>query len=289
MTNHAKPKDALNLPARVNLALAQLRAKPNGKSAHGFRTSYRRLQVWLENIPTICLDKPEKQALKHLDKILSAAGKLRDTDLHLEMLDEAAAGRNDRDQKTLSKALNKKYDKRKERLEQLFDGPLLTEATVLLEKLNAFPMQPGQGPSSSAEDRARQLETVLREYAKFVEGRPPLGEEGLHEYRLTCKEYRYRAELFAGKEIAETALKLFKEVQDAIGEWHDWQLLLELGEKRLPKKSQLSIAIQKIRDSKLVAAMDRVESNERKLLQRLEHARRPVQRVTHAPAAKIAV
>lgn len=287
MSNQHKPEDALNLPARVNLALAKLRLKPNGKSAHGFRTNYRRLQVWLESTPTICLDKQEKQARKFLDKVLSAAGKLRDTELHLEMLDEAASGRDDRDKKKLSKALNKKYDKRRQRVQSLFRGPSLADASTLLDKLNLFPVPSTQ--ISSDDDREQQLQSVLHDYAKFVECRPPLGEESLHQYRLTCKEYRYRAELLAGKEVAEAALKLFKQIQDAIGEWHDWQLLLELSEK-LTKKGQLSVRIQKIRDSKLVAALDRVARNELKLLEQSgERERKPVQRVTSVAGSRIAV
>src|SRR5262249_2894561 len=109
------------------------------------------------------------------------------------------------------------------------------------------------------------MQEALQRYTRYVNERPAVTTENLHEYRLACKEFRYRAELDG--EAAQSVVKLLKDVQDAIGEWHDWQLLLELSKKELAKRpSKLLTKIEETTAAKLADAFRRVEESEPQLL-----------------------
>ena len=113
----------------------------------------------------------------------------------------------------------------------------------------------------------------MHNYARYLHDHPAVTEENLHEYRLACKEFRYHAEL-AG-ERAHSVVTLFKNVQDAIGEWHDWQLLLKLSRKELAKRhSKLLTKIEEITAAKLAEAFRVVEEIEPQLLSAASEPRR---------------
>ena len=120
-----------------------------------------------------------------------------------------------------------------------------------------------KAPESAAQNGF--VEKALQNYVRYIHEHPAPTAETLHEYRLACKEFRYQAELDGG--AAESIVKLFKDVQDAIGEWHDWQLLLELSKKELVRRpSTLLTKIVETTAAKLTEAFRKVEEIEPQLL-----------------------
>jgi CHAD domain-containing protein len=54
----------------------------------------------------------------------------------------------------------------------------------------------------------------------------------LHEARVTLKRIRYLAELAEESAVQKNFIREVKLVQDAVGEWHDWQELADTAAKR---------------------------------------------------------
>ena len=257
-----KDTRSLCTPERTSLALSQLRSKPNADTAHFFRTSYRRLQTWLGTFDP-SLDKREKRAIKYLDKVLRACGKLRDTELHFKMLKNLEVDDDQKSRAIIERALRKRRDKRKDAvIDTLQVTTRLKDVWPTLKNLTTL-SNGKKSPAGAAQNGF--VERALQNYVHYVHEHPAPTTETLHEYRLACKEFRYQAELDG--ESAESIVKLFKDVQDAIGEWHDWQLLLELSKKELVRRpSTLLTKIVETTAAKLTEAFRKVEEIEPQLL-----------------------
>jgi CHAD domain-containing protein len=76
----------------------------------------------------------------------------------------------------------------------------------------------GSKPASAKAFIARQLQALQQKL--------PLSEQTVHEYRLRCKRLRYTLELSKDPEVPALIDQL-KEIQDAVGKWHDGTVLLE--------------------------------------------------------------
>src|SRR5438477_10516376 len=88
---------------RLLASIANLRQQPTAKGAHFYRTSLRRFQAWSDVFhPRI--DPEQKPALKFLDKLRKATGRLRDSEVHLDLLGELK-GVNGAEKKKLEKTL----------------------------------------------------------------------------------------------------------------------------------------------------------------------------------------
>jgi len=92
----------------------------------------------------------------------------------------------------------------------------LLQAARDLEKVS------GQQAHEADVARASKL---LRDFAAIVADFPVLDEENLHDFRKRIKKVRYVAELHAADPQCADIAKHVKKAQDAIGEWHDWQIL----------------------------------------------------------------
>jgi CHAD domain-containing protein len=85
----------------------------------------------------------------------------------------------------------------------------------------------------------------------------------LHEARIQLKKIRYLAELADESPERETFLKELKAVQDAVGDWHDWQELAKLAEKRFGDRVNCALlrevrALYAARQSGATAAVSRL-------------------------------
>jgi CHAD domain-containing protein len=91
----------------------------------------------------------------------------------------------------------------------------------------------------------------------------------LHQYRLRCKRIRYVAEM-AGKEpLAEAVVEQLKAIQDAVGEWHDWDTLTARAEALFADAPNAPIitALRGVKHSKLVEATHATEAAKTRLLE----------------------
>jgi CHAD domain-containing protein len=98
---------------------------------------------------------------------------------------------------------------------------------------------------------------ALRMFAQLVRKQGEVNEAVLHQYRLRCKRIRYLAELAGEDPLAEEIVKQLKTIQDAAGEWHDWESLSLRAEGLFQDTPNAPIvtALRAVRHSKLVEAI----------------------------------
>jgi CHAD domain-containing protein len=237
----------------LKAAMAECVDAPEPKTVHRLRSTTRRMDAILELLAA-STDLPngrqkEKPFRKCLRKIRRAAGEVRDTDVHLEMLgayksfDDAADLK-----KNLNAARKKLADKLQRRI--LKDEHDLRRALDNLET-NLAPLVDlnlsGGGLAHSAQN---WLTTA-------VDGLDPQQDAGLHSMRKACKTARYIAEI--GSETSKKAAKLaerLNDVQQTTGAWHDCLLLLNKAHASLPNDSPL---IEKVH-AKVLRLRHRAES-----------------------------
>lgn len=245
---------------RLLASIAELRQRPSSKTAHLYRTSFRRFHAW-SAVFRPSLDDQQDKALKFLDKLRKATGKLRDAGIHLDLLKELDSDHSAQ-KKKLRKALKSRRDFSKKRLKKLLRDPGLTN---LLPMIRAVDQQPAQTPESvNAQGSVSMAALALQEYRAFVLRRGKLTAENLHEYRLACKGFRYTAELAGEDRKAQELAKVWKGVQDVIGEWHDYLTLTEVAEKVLGNL-RLQALLEQRTAKNYRESLRAVERTERKL------------------------
>jgi CHAD domain-containing protein len=86
-----------------------------------------------------------------------------------------------------------------------------------------------RGVTDSTELARRVLHTRLREVRRLAGGLEQREQLGLHNFRIACKRFRYALERFSELEPSlEAPAKTFAQLQDALGEAHDRDVLLSI-------------------------------------------------------------
>jgi CHAD domain-containing protein len=253
-------KDEFNSPVeRLLASVANLVQQPNSKGSHFFRTSLRRFQAW-SDVFHPRLDAEQKNALKFLDKLRKSTGKLRDSEVHIDLLKELHAGG---DKKRLAKQLKSRRNQYEKDVKARLRDPIVSSLWRTLRPLD-------QAPPKSNEPEifhpVKGMTTLaLDEYRAFVQRHGKISSDNLHEYRLECKRFRYTAELAGEIPEANALIEAWKAVQDVIGEWHDYLTLTEIAEKILDG-SPVVTSLRGLTDKKYSESCSAVASTERKLI-----------------------
>src|SRR4029077_4410529 len=77
--------------------------------------------------------------------------------------------------------------------------------------------------------------------AQVVRPAGPVTEDLLHRYRIVVKRARYAAEFAPRSAEAVQFMAQLKQLQDALGNWHDWLTLTQTAAKRLGDVNQSSL------------------------------------------------
>jgi CHAD domain-containing protein len=261
---------------RLLASVANLLQQPKSKGAHFYRTSLRRFQAWSDVFhPRV--DSEQKQALKFLEKLRKITGKLRDSEVHLDLLEQLHTG-NPGDKKKLVKVLKAHRDSYEKRLRATLRDPMLASIWRTLRPLDKARAE-AKTPAGATENTAfRPIEGMstlaLDEYRAFVGHHGKISAQNLHEYRLECKRLRYTAEL-AGETPEVTALvETWKGVQDAIGEWHDYLTLSQVAADTLGS-SPILATLQELTEKKYADSCNAVADAERKLIEQPVAKKKP--------------
>ncbi len=206
------------------------------QDVHRLRTTVRRLEVQLSN--------PPAKVAKSLKALRREAGKVRDIDVHLGLLKSSllprlavrgrispSAGSSGVRVSPAQQELREILEERRDRhLASLRD--LVTEVRPLLEARLPALVELASSGTPSARQAHQQASLACNRFLQWTRTIPE-DPARLHRLRINAKKLRYSMEpLQAFDEAAELAGK-FKQVQDAIGTWHDWTTLHELAERRL--------------------------------------------------------
>lgn len=195
---------------KLNRQLARLGDKPKPESVHRFRTLSRRVEALVEGLITEPAGN-DKKLLDLLARLRKKAGKLRDLDVQIAALRNLRMPQDRSRKSELLQALCFERQKRETRLASTFNEDTLHELSKRLKRASKS-LPNGSDPLAPA---VRQLHALVQEPA-------PITEATLHRYRILGKRVRYLAELCFNDPHAREIVSRLKQVQDAIGDWHDW-------------------------------------------------------------------
>jgi CHAD domain-containing protein len=212
----------------LSASIKDCRQKPTKDAVHHVRTRCRRMEALISSLISTHSGNGDLEAagtavLRKLKKIRREAGAVRDLDIHLLLLDslleKTAAQQQDKAAKKLKKALKKERERLAVSTLQTIEtrkGKLETKAAGFIKIFDSLPA------------REQQLDTLALATARFLEtsaAMPVLREENLHEFRKRSKAARYVAELNPHSPASARLAKQLNRVQDAIGAWHDWDVM----------------------------------------------------------------
>ncbi len=221
-------------------------------------------------------DRNERKLLKQLAKVRKRAGRVRDLDVQIEALRGFKIGRDGEDKRTLLGALTADRARYEKKLVSALDEEKLGDLRKRLRRAAKDP---------HLHDTAIQpASKALRMFAQLVRKQGEVTEAVLHQYRLRCKRIRYVAEMAGKDPLAKAVVDQLKAIQDAAGEWHDWDTLTLRAEVLFSNTPNAPIitALRAARHSKLVEAMRVTQTAKAALLEMNE---RPPQRKQPARSA----
>jgi len=200
------------------------------KVVHRLRTTIRRIESLVSFVnPNI--DNKQERSLERMADLRKRAGKVRDLDVQQHLLDTLGNGSTAKDRKTLVALLEKKRNRQAQRLESAVKKLQRSKFFTRMERIaeQAGVVQDGKNrPLAPLEEARTQLEEMASDFA----ARQTMKDSRLHEARVTLKRIRYLAELAKKTVEQKNFIRELKSVQDAIGDWHDWQELAGTAEKR---------------------------------------------------------
>ncbi len=259
--------------------LARCGEKANRKRVHVLRVATLRLKAEVDfrlrgQDATDSMRDTAKRWKKEARKLRKVLGPVRDTDVHLEVLEKlrganGAAGEMShltpaciRELEDLEKWLHEERSSaEKELLAEVKNRrDRLDRACTELEDTFANHSAWAEG------DRSRLIRGIVAGLASEVAG---LGGETLHAFRKQAKTARYLADVSARRDarIARQAA-LLKRMQNAAGKWHDLQTLAERAEEALGNGAQgeLLDVLRTMADESFEGALEICRGTMRELL-----------------------
>ena len=225
-------RQSLTLKAEVAACLE----KPKPRPVHHLRSASRRMEAALElltsNSGIADLRKVSKPLRRSLRRIRSAAGEVRDLDVHRELLcaygKSSAAARLDDKLRNLRKRAAAKLQKRLK-----YDVSRIQHS---LDDVEAA-LKPALDLELSGEDLAGFAQSW---FAGAVRSLDVEQDDQLHSIRKAGKTARYLAEVGAdASQVAASTSTRFEAAQQTLGDWHDHLLLLEEARASLGDDSDL--------------------------------------------------
>lgn len=235
---------------------------PEVETVHQLRTGTRRVEATLETLAReagarglgIQAEKARQRWLRQLKKVRQASGVVRDLDVHRELLAEhylpekqpvtditagdatftelanvsvTAMAEPDPAASLVvqARSLDAWLAARRTAAADALRKALTGRSDKLIAAEKAFTAALAQRRSAIQRKHRPAARLALEDYLRLMDAMPHLDAENLHDFRKGAKKARYVAEA-GGDDPAATAMtKAIKRVQDAIGDWHDWEVL----------------------------------------------------------------
>lgn len=239
----------------------KLADKPQPQDVHQFRTATRRVQAVIEELAPDP-DRNQRKLLKELTRLRRRAGRVRDLDVQITALRSLKLSEEPGRKTQLLRRLLEVRSKREKKLVDAVDAATLREVRRRLKRAEANLVR--------AVPEFDPLAHALRMFARVSAVQATLNESVLHKYRLAGKRIRYIAELSRDRTQAEPVIAQLRNMQDALGEWHDWLTLAGTVRKLAGDvpHSGLLAAVNNITRAKLREAMQAVAETRAALLPR---------------------
>jgi len=219
----------------LSKTLKNLPADPAPKDVHKLRTSTRRVEAIAAAVP-LNGGRRSRLLFKSIETIRKAAGDVRDMDVlsaNARRLARYSAG------DSLTRLLEHLKDAREHYAAQLLHALNHNRSAVRqdLKKYSklvrsAMPTaDSGAAINGHGGDSQDGVQSSAMNLVRELAGWPALDASNIHAFRLKVKELRYTLQLDADADPA--LLDTLTDVQRRIGDWHDWQELLEIAREVL--------------------------------------------------------
>jgi CHAD domain-containing protein len=254
---------------------------PKVEAVHHLRTGTRRVEATLETLAREAgarglgtAEETRQRWLRQLKKVRRAAGTVRDLDVHRELLadnflpetdtapDKVAAELAEATAAAATgsveiapvmqqaRSLDAWLKDRRSDAAQALCSTLDDHADRLLDAERQFMAAIAKRRSVSHRAHRPAARLALEDYLRLMDAMPLLDKENLHDFRKGAKKARYVAESEDKDPAAGAMAKAIKRVQDAIGEWHDWDVVKEeareaLGDEGRALEAQLDARTQR--------------------------------------------
>jgi CHAD domain-containing protein len=231
-----------SLARGLSKSVSKVAESVSEKGVHRLRTTIRRVET-LVNYTEPSLNKKQEKVLDDLRALRKRAGKVRDLDIQIGLLASIGNRSASADKRALAETLKKKRTRQAGRLAsevKKLEGPKFSNRLARISEKSGVETDRPEEAGGPLEEIKKDLATLSAEFSSQEILKP----RRLHELRIKLKLLRYRAEL--ARETAEQkelAAKL-KSVQDAIGEWHDWEMLAESAEKQFGDRMNCALLVE---------------------------------------------
>jgi len=215
---------------RFATLMPKLLVSDDPATVHDLRVWSRRLQQALGVIHPASKPPKSKKVLRVLRQVRRALGPCRNLDVNLDLIREKR-------QHASAAAIQRAWGAVQEELEAK-RGPLIERARREIARHDLFSfISRAQALIEAANNDTNRIESLENAIAKsmkawqeaFASATEQRDGIHLHEFRIAGKRLRYRVELLAelGENKAKPLVEVLKQLQNALGEWHDRSVLLD--------------------------------------------------------------
>ena len=245
----------------LNHALSDAASDPKKKVVHNLRTSTRRIETLIQHrLPS----GSEKKLTGELKKMRQAAGAVRDVDVQNKLVDSFESTESTRGRAFVRAKLDLMRARSEKKLIKLLSPAELQDLERLLSQCER---KLGRAQHSDS-NRRDELGAALEQYAGLLCQFEPLGRNNIHEFRKSCKHARYLAELGPDSAKKKAVVDAFKQIQDAIGDWHDVLTLIDVAKAALksPKHSAFIQELNAAEEKKFQESLETCQNAKRELI-----------------------
>lgn len=258
---------------KLDTQFSRLKTKPSPASVHKFRTHSRRVETWFQELVPES-DRSDRKLIKTLCRLRKKAGKVRDLDVQLELLQSLNVPQELRLKTRLICVMQEERDRREKKFRKALHSASIPRIRKQLK--HAFPI-------SELRADADPLQIARGLFSRISHSQAAVTEKRLHEFRIQGKKARYIAELSGDTAEAKRIVSALKNMQDVIGDWHDWLQLGNRAEELFSEvhDSALLSALRNIRRAKFRHAIEVLAAT------RVELTHSPEGSIERKPAAAI--
>jgi len=230
---------------RLVTALSKLPGDPSPTYVHRLRTAVRRIES-LVSYTQADLGRKQRKTLDRLKGLNKRAGRIRDIDVQMELLKHIANGSTAGDRRKLADVLLERRERQVQRLvssaTRVVDVKFFAQMRKITENKIVEKMTAASGSSNPASPlavAAGRLNEVEKEFRANT-----YTPAQLHEVRLHIKRIRYVAELAEDSLERQTFVDRLQAAQDALGAWHDWELLSRTASKKFKSRITCPLVVE---------------------------------------------
>lgn len=200
------------------------------ETVHDLRVASRRLQQVLRLLCSSAKTEKSKKVYRLLRRTRRALGPCRNLDVNLSLIKE-------KQRRAGANAVARAWEAMRERMETQRER-LIEEAHAEVKRRNLFAfiarVQAVMASAESANSSVRLLNDAITKSLKtwqsaHMSATKQRHDDRIHDFRIAGKRLRYQVELLAdlGHNEAPPMVAALKQLQDALGAWHDRVVLVD--------------------------------------------------------------